>query len=494
MSIARKILSNTVWQIAGKFIVVTLGIAVLKIISNYLSVSGLGEYNTVYEFLAFFGIAADLGLFTIAVKEMSQDEKNIEKIIGNILSLRTILVISTMLLAIAAAFAIPKYADTRIPLGVAIASITVILSILNGTISSVLQTKLQMHWASITSIIGKAITLGFMIYVVFYGFPNDTETGFYYLLVAGIVGNLAMFLSTSYFVGRVTKVRYRFDIDLWKNVLIRSLPYGLALILSTIYFRIDTLLLGFMRDQEEVGLYSFSMKILEHFTIIPLYFMNSILPLLSRKVKEGSDRAKTIICYAFDFLAAVSVPMVVGAYVLAWPIIFALGQPALLSDLDAGYYGSDIALQILIFALAFQFLNTLFGFVLLAVNQQNKLLYINGFVALFNLVTNILVIPHYGFRGAAFTTVVSEALILALTFFMARHYIKFRLNLGKFLKILISAAVMGIFVTYLKDPTYTLLQNWNLLILVPAGAIIYTIMIFLTRTVDREMLQIIKRK
>lgn len=494
MSVARKILSNTFAQIIGKAIVVFLGIATLKIISNYLSVAGLGEYNTVYEFLAFFGIAADLGLFTIAVKEMSKDEEKIPKLIGNILTLRTFLVVSTMALAVITAFFIPKYSSTRIPLGVAIASITVILSILNGTISSVLQTKLQMHWAALSSIIGKIITVGFMIYVVFYGFPNDTEQGFYMLMVAGIIGNLAMLISTSFFVRKITKVRYRFDIDLWKEVLVKSLPYGLALILSTIYFRIDTLLLGFMKDQEEVGLYSFSMKILEHFTIIPLYFMNSILPVLTRKIQEKSDRAQTIVRYAFDFLAAVSIPMVVGAYVLAYPIVFALGQPDLLSNLAEGYFGSDIALQILIFALAFQFLNTLFAFVLLAVNQQTKLLYINGGVAIFNLVTNIIFIPVYGFRGAAVTTVISEAIILAATFLVARNYLKIRLNLINLIKIIISALVMGAAVMYLQPVTYDMFQNWNLLLLIPAGAIIYTIMIFLTRTVDKEMLQLIKRK
>ena len=274
MSVARKILSNTVAQIIGKLIVAFMGLAVVKIATNYLSLEGYGEYILIYEFLAFFGIAADLGLFTIAVKEMSEDEDRIPKIIGNILSLRTILVTITMGLAILTVFLVPKYADTRVPIGVAIASMTVFFTILNGTISSVLQTKLKMEIASMTTVFGRIISLGLMVYIVFYGFKTDTTAGFYMMIAAGVIGNLAMLLSTNYFVRKITPLKYRFDLDLWKEVLVKSLPYGLALILNTVYFRVDSILISVMRGQEEVGIYGVAMKMLEHFAILPLYFMN----------------------------------------------------------------------------------------------------------------------------------------------------------------------------------------------------------------------------
>jgi len=374
MSVARKILSNTVAQIIGKLLVALLGLAVVKISTSYLSVEGYGEYVLIYEFLAFFGIAADLGLFTIAVKEMSDDEAKIPKIIGNILSLRTMLVFATMLLAILAVYLVPDYRGTRVPLGVAIASVTVFITILNGTISSVLQTKLQMQKTVVANVLGKIISVGLMAYVVFYGFPQDTETGFFMLLVAGIIGNFIMLITTGFFVRKITPIRYRFDVDLWKDVLIKSLPYGLALILSTIYFRIDSLLISFIRGQEEVGIYGVGMKMLEHIAILPLYFMNSVLPVLTKSLKEKSEKYKDVIRYAFDFLAAMSIPMVVGGVLLAYPIIFIVSTPEFLSRLAEGFYGSDIAFQILIFALLFQFLNVLFAFILIAVNKQTKLL------------------------------------------------------------------------------------------------------------------------
>ncbi len=493
MSIARKILSNTMAQVAGKFVVAILGLLVVKITTTYLSLEGYGEYVIIYELLAFFGIAADLGLFTIAVRDMSEKEEEIPKIIGNILSLRTILVILTMIAAIVTVFLIPAYADTRIPMGVALASLTVFLAIINGTITSVLQVKLKMEIASIATVLGKAVSLGFMVYVVFWGFPTNTETGFYMLIFAGIVGNLAMVFMTNHYVRKITPLVYRFDLDLWKEVMVKSLPYGIALILNTIYFRIDSILISVMRGQEEVGVYGVAMKMLENFAILPLYFMNSVLPVLTKSLKEKATRYREIIRYAFDFLASLAIPIVVGGVILAYPLIFVVSTPEFMSRVDEGFYGSDIALQILLFALLFQFLNVLFAFILLAVKKQSKLLYINGACVIFNIIANIVVIPIYGFRGAAVTSVLSEFIILVLTYFVARRYLDFSINFGNLGKIVFSALAMGAAVYYLQDPTYSYIRNWNVFVLIPIGAMIYGALLYKTGVINKKMLALVKK-
>jgi O-antigen/teichoic acid export membrane protein len=493
MSTARKILSNTVAQILGKAVLALLGLAVVKISTSYLSVEGYGQYVLVYEFLAFFGIAADLGLFTIAVKEMSKDESRIPKIIGNILSLRTILIVFTMTAAILSVFLIPKYSDTRIPIGVAIASLTVFLTIINGTITSVLQTKLKMGRAALATILGKIVSVGFMVYIVFYGFPQDSETGFYMLIAAGIIGNLVMLLTTHYYVRKITPLEYRFDFVIWKEVFIKALPYGLALILTTIYFRIDTILISFIRNDREVGVYGVAMRMLEQLTILPLYFMNSVLPVLTRTIQESKERYQQVIKYAFDFLAALSVPMVVGGVILAYPIIFIVSTPEFLSRVSEGFYGSDIAFQILIFALLFQFLSTLFAFILISVNKQSRLLYINAVCVIFNLITNLIFIPYYGFIGAAVTSVISEFFILTATYFTAKKYLDFNISFLNLGKIIFSAFVMGLSLYYLQPLTYQYMQNWNVLLLIPVGGLIYAAMLFLTKTINKEMISLLRR-
>ena len=66
MSIARKILENTFVQVLGKLITALLSIFVLKIITRYLGTSGYGDYTTIYQYLAFFGIIADFGILGLS--------------------------------------------------------------------------------------------------------------------------------------------------------------------------------------------------------------------------------------------------------------------------------------------------------------------------------------------------------------------------------------------------------------------------------------------
>lgn len=501
MSTARKVLSNTIWQFGAKFLLAMMGFVVIKITTFYLAKTGslvaYGQYLAIYEYLAYFGIAADLGLYTIAVKEMSKDEANIPKFIGNILTLRLILVSATMLLASILVFLIPKYnyESSLIPIGVVLASGTVFFTILNGTITSVLQTKYQMDKASIGVIFGKIISVAFMAYVIFFGYPEDYTAGFYMLIVAGVVGSLVTFLITNHYVRKITPLKLRFDFDLWKTVIVQSLPYGIALILSTIYFRINSMVIFFVRGEEELAIYGPAMKMLEQFTILPLYFMNSVLPILTKAVTTNDKpRYQSIITNSFDVLAALALPIVVGGFILAYPLVFVIATPDFLSDLSRGFYGTDIALQILIFTLLFQFINVLFSFILIALDQQKKLLYINLVCVILNLVANLILVPEYGFRAAAAVSVVSEFFILAGNYIYAKKYLDFTISFQNFGKIVLSTISMGVVVYYLQPITYTYLQNWNIFLLIVVGGLVYTGMIFATGTMSKEKLKLILKK
>lgn len=515
MSVARLILGNTAAQIFGKFLTALLSIVVIKLISNYLGTAGYGEYNTIYEFLAFFGIAADLGLFTISVREMSVSEKRIPHILANVLSIRTVLTVITMCVAVSAAFLIPKYAGTRIPLGVAIASVTTLLTILNGTLATVLQVHLKMQYVSLSLVIGKVVTVGYMLFAVFKLLPENPHVGFFHLLGAGIIGNLAMFAMTAHFVRRYTTIRYEWDFDFWKSVLKKSLPYGVALFLNTVYFRVDTILMSLMLPREvltragdgslvsvcetrlcsntQIGLYAVAMRMLEAILIIPLYFMNSVLPILSRALKQGSEQAMRVLQYAFDFLTVAAFPIVVGGFVLAFPIVFVVSSPEYLSDLSKGFFGSDIALKILLFAMLFAFLNNFFNFLLVALEQQMKLLWLSGTAVIVNVATSMYVIPTYGFRGAAAMSVLSELIILVGSALLARRYIRYRLSLTTSCKALVSAILMGVCVFYVYEWTFPFMQAMNVLLLVPLGGLLYAGFLFATGAITKNHLALLRK-
>ncbi len=510
MSIARKILENTFVQIFGKVVTAGLSIIVLKIISSYLGAAGYGDYTTVYQFLAFFGIAADFGIYTITVKEMSKDQERIPMILGNVLGLRTILAIVTMVLAAAAVFIIPSYSNTVIPLGVLIATLSTILTLLSGTVSSVLQVHLKMQYATIGLIFGKIVSVVYMAVTAYVLFTHDPVTGFYQLLWAGVAGNLAMFALTSFYVRRYTKITYCFDFKFWKRIFLTSLPYGVALVLNTMYFRIDVILLtvilphttslsdgtvqcqSSMCGDTEVGLLGVAMRFLEALVIIPVYFMTSVLPIMTRFIEEQSKRINELMQYSFDFLVATGLPILVGSFMLAVPIINFISDPEFVSG-NIYKYGADYAIKIMMFAMMFSFVNSLFGFTLVVLNKQVKLMLVNAGCVVLNLIGNLAVIPYWGFRGSAMVSVFSELFILIMTAFIVKKALHLKLSFMTFFKTLFSAIVMGVFVwgglQFIPETSYLL----KIALLVPLGGAVYILMLLLTRAVTPAMWHLLRK-
>jgi len=496
MSVARKILMNTGAQILAKAVLAAIGFVTVGIITNYLGKTGYGYYTGVYDFIAFFGIASDLGLYTIAVREMSKDEKNIDKIIGNILSLRTILVFTTMTLAfIAAIFYFPKDTNIIFPLAVSIAASATVFALLTGTISTVLQVHYKMQYNALASVVGKVIVLSYMLYIIFGWNPGADEAGFYHLFAAGILGNIAMFGMTYYYARKLSHIRYQWDWSFIKRVVVKSLPYGLALILNNLYFRIGSIMLLPMAGPDQTALYGVPLRILEAIAILPLYFMNAVLPTLTKYLKQKNEQYKKIIQLSFDALTMAGVSMAIGMSAIAYQVISLLAPDSFLSRIDEGFYGSDIALQIVIFALAFSFINTLFGFILVAINKQSKLLYVNGTGAILAILLNLLLIPYIGARGAAVTDILVEMFVASAAFFFARKYLDFKLKFNNTIKIVFSGLVMGAVVYYLKEPTYHLfnLQNKNIIFLIPIGAVIYIGLMFALKVITPDMINMIRK-
>ncbi len=505
MSLARKILENTFVQVFGKVVTSALSIVVLKLISGYLGPAGYGDYTTVYQFLAFFGIIADFGIYTITVKEMSRDEKRIPWILSNVLGLRAALCVGAMLLAVAVAALLPAYRGTVVPWGVVIATLATFFTILNGTVSSVLQVHLKMHYATVGLIVGKIASVLYIWWAV------ASDAGFNHLIASGVLGNLVMFLMTGYYVRRYTAVGMAFDFVFWKHLFFTSLPYGVALALNTIYFRIDVILLGFLLPHTttladgtatcagalcgdtEVGLLGVAMRMLEMLVLIPVYFMNAVLPVMTRYIEEQSQKVRQLMQYSFDFLTASALPILVGGYLLAVPIIDFISDPEFISG-NRFTYGSDVAVKILMFAMLFSFVNSLFGFTLVVLNKQTKLMMVNAACVGLNVLGNLALIPRMGFRGAAFVSVFSECFILVCTYMIAQKALGFHLSLRTFLRTVLSAGVMGLAVysalAYFPPHAYLA----QLAVLVPLGGLVYAGMMLATRAITSEMWALLRRR
>lgn len=484
MSVARKILSNTVWQTIGKLITAVLSVVVIKYITQletfplFRGVSS--DYKLIYTYLAFFGIVADFGLFTIAVREFAKAEKKTDYVLGNIFGMRIVSIFVAMLLAVGVVFLIndPNY-NMAVKIGVSIAAITTAFTMLASTITSVLQEKLKMVFPTVALTLGKIIMTGYIVWVVlnYATLPH----AFYHLLLAGILGNGFVFFVTYIYTYSIVPFRPRFHLAYWKEIFFKALPYGVAIILSTIYLKVDILLLSFLRDKSEIAIYGYPASIIELIAIIPIYFMNCVLPVMTRRLRDDIEKAKKIIAHAFNFLFMCAVPIVIGGVVLARPFVQLIMNDGFLSNYPAGYFGSDLAFQLMLFTLLFSFVGHLFGYILVAMDKQRRLLVINLVVVIFNIVLNLILIPNYGFRGAGVATILSQALVLILTVYESKKLISFTLQSSKIFRVILAGVVMGLVVWPLA--------HLNIFLVTTLGGVVYCGLIFALRVVTMGTLR-----
>jgi O-antigen/teichoic acid export membrane protein len=411
----KKILGNAFAQFGGKFVTMFTSFLIVKLITA-IGVSFYGQYVTAYEFLAFFGIIADMGLFAVAVREISKSdtEKNpansAEFILGNILSLRLLLVLGVIFFAgISAQFVSQYSADLK--LGIWITAISMGLTIVAGTLSSVLQARMKIQKFSSALVTGKIILAALIFFIlknteIFAGFNI-----FFILLWAGVISNLVFSLLVWYFVSREIKIRLLWDTKFIKKTLRDTLSYGLALVLQTLYLRIDMILISMILGISFAGIYGVATRVLESILVLGVFFGQAMLPQISAQEKDAQKSSASLV-WGIEKLLIFSIPIVIGVSFFSRDLVLLLSSSNFLST--ATEIRSDKILQILIPTVFFAFFNQLFTFTLVAKNLQRKLVWINGSALALNAILNLIFLREYGIVAAAISTVICEILVFIL--------------------------------------------------------------------------------
>lgn len=434
----KQIAINTITQVLGKFIQAILGIITIKLISNYLGVEQYGYYSIVFEWLGFFGIAADFGLFNIGTREVVKNKEKEEQIIGNILLFRTILAFFVLGSGTLIAFFIPKY--DSVEWAIFITAISMLFAFVGGSMTIVLQTRMKMYYTAIILSLSRVISTIIAILIII------NKLDFIYLFISGFIGNLFVLIIDYTIVSKYIKVRFHFDTIFLKELFFRALPYGLALVLATLYFKIDSIMLFQIKGAKEVGIYSVAMKIVDVLSVISVFFLNSMTVLFTKTWHENKERCRYIIQRAFDTLAYVGLPLGLGIAILSKEAILIISNQDFL-------YGTK-AVQILMLAMIFSFLNAVFGYFIVAIEKQKYMLYINASTLTLNIILNFIFIPKYGFIGASWTSVVSEVIVFVLTYLAVYKESNIKINFISLSKILLLCFVLSIPAYHLKDHFY----------------------------------------
>jgi O-antigen/teichoic acid export membrane protein len=447
----------------GKGLTLAIGLASIAILTRYLGPGDYGRYTLALTYMQLFAVLADVGLFTIVVREISRDPERTERLVGNTLTLRLVLSAAAIALAALISLLLPYEPDVRV--AIVLAGLPLLFGMLNSAFVTVLQARLRMGRAVVGDVVGRAVALGAVGIVV------ALDLGFIAVMGTAAAGALATALVTMLLTQRLVELRPRAEPAVWRRLLAMALPLGLALAVNELYFRADTLIISLYEPYDEVGLYTLAYRMLELTLVFGTVFLTTTFPLLSQAVVDDEPRARRTIQLSTELFVALGAPLVVGGLVLAPELV----------ELAAGSEFEDAStpLRILLAAGALAWINGVFGYALIAKDRQLSALWLNVAALAFNVGLNLALVPVYGIVVAAVVTVASEVLILAGSYVLMRRYFDFFPAPRTLLPALGAAAVMGGLLWALRDGP--------VLLLVPLGAAVYAGVLWLTSPASREL-------
>jgi O-antigen/teichoic acid export membrane protein len=184
-----------------------------------------------------------------------------------------------------------------------------------------------------------------------------------------------------------------------------SWPLMLNHFLATIFFQIDIVLIEAIHGGKMVAQYSVAYKWISAINVIPAFFTMAMLPLMSRQAHEDPPALKRTYTLAVKLLVNTALPTAV---------IFTFTADVLTTILGGVEYLPDgaIATQLMIWSIPIGWINSLTQYVLIALDLQRRITWAFIIAVTFNITTNLIFIPLYGYRAAALTTIASEAMLL----------------------------------------------------------------------------------
>jgi len=472
MSFIQRIAKNTGVFLTAQAISYVLSFFFFVYIARYLGAEGFGIFSFALALTAIFGIFSDLGLRQVTTREVARDKSLTKKYLGNIAGMKIILVI-VVLAALVLFVNLAGYPEETIKI-VYLIGLSIVFTAFLQMFYGIFQAYERMEFESVGNILKNSLLLISALFVITNNLSILT-LAFFYFLASAITLGYALIISLWKFV----RPKIEIDWSFLKPTLKEALPFGLIGIFGMFLHWIDTVMLSIMKGETVVGWYSAAYRIFFVLLLIPSAFDMAIFPVMSRFYISSKNSLKFIYEKSLKYLILIGIPIGVGGTLLADKIILLI--------FGKEYQPSIIAFQILIWSAVLIFMGTPFSSLLNSTNKQVVLAKIIGISVAVNIFLNLLLIPKYSYIGASITTVISVFLILLGVMIVASR-IGYKIPISKIvnpiLKAAISGLIMGTFIVYFK--------NINLFLLITFSAMIYFVVIYFIKGLDKEDLAVIK--
>lgn len=455
MSRIRRVARNSILLGLQQVAVNLLSVVVVGYIARKLGKIDYGVFSLAFTFTIFFSFLGHLGLRTLTIREVAKERGNSQGYLGKIIPARLVLIV-LMTAAIPLTAFLLKY-PPKIIIIMAIAALSTLFEQLSRILSDIFQAHEEMGKVAFRDIAVRIFTGIASIAVLYFGY-GLVAVSWVYVLGAkiGFLINLLLYNH------RFAWPKLQWD----SSFIVHNIKEGLSFMMlgmaSTIYAHVDVLIVSKLLDMQSVGIYNASANLFYRLGFIADAVATASFPAIAQLYWQDKPEASNVLTKSLCGVLIISVPVSIGGWMLGDEIIAMI--------YGDGYAQSATIFRILITSMPFMFFSLQFNYALGAIKLQFLVFKIIMSLLIVNIAINIVLIPIYGLRGAAFATLITELVGFAILLAVTLKYFHI-LGALKAIKIIIFPLLVMITAVYY-------VSKFGVIIAIIIGAISFTAVLF----------------
>lgn len=457
---------NAILNIIYTIVNILFPLITFPYVSRILLVENIGKVNFFNSLANYAIVFGSLGISTYgirAVARVKDDEEKLNKVTQELLFLNIIATIVVTVLLLISSIFVTKFKDNILLFSIYLFYILVSPAAINWLYSGLEQYKYITKRALLIKLISFA--------AIFIFIKNKDDVIIYslVLILANVAGYICNIIHSKTLVNyKKTKLEFREHI---KPMLILF-----ASILAVyVYIHLDTLMLGFICGDFEVGLYTVAVYVKTALLNIVNAISVVLLPRMSYYISNGNDsEGNKLIRKSTTIIFILSVPLTAFFIQNAFDSIMFLG--------GTEYIGSVRCMQIIMPILLLSgFSNILGNQILIPRGKEKWFLLAVSCGAFVDIIFNAVLMPNFGCIGAAVATLMAETMQMSIQLYASRKYLCNNIN-HKSIVIIIVATL----VAFAGTMTISRYIDFNPLLNLTLNGIIFFVIYGIILIISRE--------
>jgi O-antigen/teichoic acid export membrane protein len=464
--------SDIAMQVTVRVLNLALGVFVTALLVRTLGTSGYGEWATTFLVVGLVAYFMNFGMEGVALREAAKAPETEHEWIGTAVMMRLLLLGPVMAVSFVTLLLLPHSEEMLIA-----GAILIVAMPFGGlgALGLLFQLRVDNRVPMIVITLRSLLWAGAVLVI------HKQHGGIVPFAIAMVVTNM---------IGSTVQMVAAFKlVDRWPRPTTKhlrtlakvALPIGISGLLIIAYARIDGVIVYAIGGAHEAGLYNAVYNVLDQSHFVPISILTTLAPVLAASWPSNPERLLRTARMIVELLSVVSFGALAVAIVCAEPLVRLV--------FGADFVEAAPALPVLGGAFVLICYGYLNGNLLLVLGLQNRLLRISLVALVVNLIGNAILVPLFGFMGAAWMTLATEAVVLVQTTRLLTSELDPReFGFGRVARSALAAVLLGLVIGGLR------IAGVPLAVLLIVAGVLYPALLFGLRALEPGDIRVLLRR